>query len=295
MSTVTATDTSFYQDDGHRLAATLHARDGVAPRLAIVGCPGWGGRRTGGESAEIWRGLAARLDCVILAFDHSGSGKSEGPRDRLDPVRRVRDTRAAVTFMTVTYPALAERIAIYGSSFGGAIATVSAATDERVRALATLATFSSGEAFLREMRPYWKYVAFRERLARDRAARVLSGKSEVVDPDEIMERDPEAAEFVRGLRARETGATFRYDLVSAELLHDFDVAGPAMRLRGRPSLFMHAELDTLMPPHQSRAVAEAAGGRFVLLKGVTHHQVYAGPPLERILEESSRFLTEAVV
>ena len=294
MSAVTASDVSFYPDDGHRLAATVYAREGTAPRLAIVGCPGWGGRRTGGESSEIWRGLAARLDCVILAFDHSGAGKSEGPRDRLDPVRRVRDTRSAVTFLSVTYPALAERIAVYGSSFGGAIATVAAATDERVRALVALATFASGAQFMRDQRSYWKYVAFRERLDRDRAARVLSGKSEVVDPDEIMERDPEAAEYVRGLRARETGATFRYDLVSAELLHGFDVAGPAARLRGRPSLFLHAELDTLMPPDGSRAVADAAGGRFVLLRGVTHHQVYTGAPLERILEESSSFLTQAV-
>jgi pimeloyl-ACP methyl ester carboxylesterase len=196
--------------------------------------------------------------------------------------------------MGVTYPSLAGRIAIYGSSFGGAIATVAAAADERVVALATLATFSSGEAFLREMRPYWKYVAFRERLDRDRASRVLSGKSEVVDPDEIMERDPEAAEYVRGLRARESGASFRYDLVSAELLHEFDVSGPAAALRGRPSLFMHAERDTLMPPHQSRAVADAAGGRFVLLRGVGHHDVYTGGALERVLDESTRFLTEAV-
>ena len=293
MSALATHDASFFQDDGYRLAATIYTR-ADAPRFAVVGCPGWGGRRTQGESAAIWRALAERLDCVIVAFDHSGSGASEGPRSRLDPVRRVRDVRSAVTWVAVTYPALAERVVVYGSSFGGAIATVAAATDERVRALAALATFSSGETFLREMRPYWKYVAFRERLDRDRAARVVSGRSELVDPDEIMERDPEALEYVRGLRARDAGATFQYDLASADLLLDFDVAGPAARLRGRPSLFMHAERDTLMPPHASRAVADAAGGRFVLLRGVTHHEVYAGAPLETIVDTSSRFLLEAI-
>jgi pimeloyl-ACP methyl ester carboxylesterase len=285
---------SFFQDDGHRLEGSLYQRAGVTPNLAIVGCPGWGGRRTSGESQHIWRGLAERLASAVLTFDHSGAGKSEGPRDRLDPVRRVRDTRSAITWLAERHTALADRIVLFGSSFGSGIATVAAAEDPRVRALAALATFSSGEAFLRSLRPYWQWVEFKERLAADRRVRVTTGKSEVVDPDEIMLRDPEAAAYIKSLRAREPGAGFRYDLASAEMLIEFDVVGPAARLRGRPSLFLHAERDTLMPQEQSQSVASAAGGRFVLLRGVAHHEVYAGEPLARVLDETCAFFTRAL-
>src|SRR5207244_3342681 len=127
----------------------------------------------------------------------------EGQRDRLDPVRRAREVRCAVTFLRVTFPGAAERAAIFGSSFGGAIATVAASGDPRVKALACHSTFATGDSWLREIRPYWRFVEFTRRLESDRDQRVSSGHSEVVDPDEIMERDPEAAEYVRKLFERD--------------------------------------------------------------------------------------------
>ena len=154
MSEVQVDDVSFFQDDGHRLQGSLYQRAGVEPRFAIVGCPGWGGRRTKGESAQIWRALAGRADCAILTFDHAGAGRSEGPPNRLDPNRRVQDARAAATWLAVRFPGLADRLAMFGSSFGSAIATVAAARDPRIKALVSLSVFSSGEAFLREMRRY---------------------------------------------------------------------------------------------------------------------------------------------
>jgi len=209
-------------------------------------------------------------------------------------VRRVREVRCAVTFLRVTFPSAAERAAIFGSSFGGAIATVAAAGDPRVKALACLSTFATGESWLREIRPYWRFVEFTRRLETDRDQRVVNGRSEVVDPDEIMERDPEASAYVQKLFERDRSERFRYDLVSAELLMQFNVARHAQTLRDRPTLFLHAERDTLMSPEQSRTVAEACAGRFVLLPGVTHHEVYDGGPLETVLGHLTGFYSASL-
>jgi pimeloyl-ACP methyl ester carboxylesterase len=285
---------NFYQDDGHKLEGDILLRPGVTPRVAVIFCTGWGGNRALGVNAETFAtGIADRVDAVTLNFDYSGWGASEGPRNRLDPFREVADVRCAVSYMKQRYPDLAERIVLFGISFGGGIVPVAGALDARVASVIALSGYASGERFLREQRAHWQWVEFKERLERDRLQRVVSGRSELVDPDEIMVRDPEAKAYNQKLLDQYPNRRFQLDLVSAERIMEFDVAGPAGRLRGRPSLFIHAERDLLIPWQSNAAVAEAAGGRFVLLPGIGHYHVYAGAPLIQILDHIGSFLIQS--
>jgi pimeloyl-ACP methyl ester carboxylesterase len=284
----------FYQDDGYKLEGDLYMRPGAMPRTGLIFCTGWGGTRAlGSIGATFATGIADRVDAVTLNFDYSGWGGSEGPRNRLDPFREVSDVRGAVSYLKQRFPELAGRIVLFGISFGGGIVPVAGAQDARVAGVITLSGYESGERFLRDQRAHWQWVEFKERLERDRLRRVVSGKSELVDPDEIMVRDPEATAYNQQLLAQYPSRRFRLDLISAERILEFDVAGPAAQLRRRPSLFIHAERDLLIPWESNRAVAEAAGGRFVLLPGIGHYEVYTGEPLIQILDHIAGFLIQS--
>jgi pimeloyl-ACP methyl ester carboxylesterase len=284
----------FFQDDGYRMEADVLVRPGATPTSVTIFCNGWGGTRGMGTNPRLFAtGLTDRLDTLFLNIDYSGFGGSEGPRGRLDPFREVQDVRCAVSYVVQRYPDLAGRIVLFGISFGGGIVPVAGGTDERVAAVVALSGYASGERFLRDQRAWWQWVEFRERLERDRLQRVVSGQSERVDPNEVMIRDPEALAYNRMLMEQHPELRWEIDLVSAERILEFDVAGPAAGLRGRPSLFIHSERDLLIPWESNEVVADAAGGRFVLLPKIGHYDVYAGQPLIDVLDHIAGFLAVA--
>jgi pimeloyl-ACP methyl ester carboxylesterase len=284
----------FYQDDGYRMEADVLQRPGVTPKCVVIFCNGWGGTRGMGDNPRLFAtGLSERLDILYMNIDYSGFGGSEGPRGRLDPFREVQDVKCAVSYAIQRWPELARRIVLYGISFGGGIVPVAGGTDPRVAAVVALSGYASGARFLRDQRPWWQWVEWKERLERDRLQRVVSGKSELVDPNEVMIRDPEALAYNKMLLEQFPQLRWQIDLVSAERIMEFDVAGPAQGLRGRPSLFIHSERDLLIPWESNKEVADAAGGRFVLLPKIGHYEVYAGQPLIDVLDHIAGFLTEA--
>jgi pimeloyl-ACP methyl ester carboxylesterase len=291
---LTPTETvHFYQDDGYRLEADILVRAGVKPKTVIVFCNGWGGTRSLANNAAVFAtGLSDRIDTLFFNFDYSGWGGSEGPRNRLDPFREVGDVRSAVSYVTQRFPELAHRIILYGISFGGGVVAVAGAEDPRVSAVVALSGYASGERFLRDQRAYWQWVEFNERLERDRLQRAAGGKSELVDPNEIMIRDPEAMAYNQMLLDQYPDRRWQLDLVSADRIVEFEVASKAHRLRGRPSLFIHSERDLLIPWRSNKAVADAAEGTFVLLPKIGHYEVYDGQPLVDVLDHIAGFLIE---
>jgi pimeloyl-ACP methyl ester carboxylesterase len=259
----------------------------------IVFCHGWGGHRLLGNNHNLFAtGLLDRLEALFFIADYSGFGGSEGPRGRLDPFREVLDVRSTVSYISQRYPELADRIILYGISFGGGIVPVAGGTDPRVAAVVALSGYASGARFLRDQRPWWQWVEWKELLERDRLERVVSGRSRMMDPNDVMIRDPEAMAYNREMMAKQPELRWEIDLVSADRIMEYDVAGPARGLQGRPSLFMHAERDLLIPWESNKETADAAGGRWILLPRVGHYEVYAGQPLIDVLDHIAGFLTE---
>jgi pimeloyl-ACP methyl ester carboxylesterase len=290
---VRATPVSFFQDDGQRLDAEVYSALDV-PSLAIAICNGWGGTR-GTLVPGVAIGLAERLPAVVMAFDYSGWGSSEGRRERLDPEQEVADTRCAVSWLIQAFPNVVCRIGLFGLSFGGAVATIAAARDERVNALVAVPTSASGERLMREQREHWRYVELVETIAADRLERVVDGRSRRVDPDWISIRDATSTAFVRKLAESDPSRHFDLDLVSAERIHEMAPDREAARLRGRPSLFVAMGRDLRTPVQQCRDVAGIAGGRFVEVPGLGHYDVYATERLAWLLDLTAGFFREALL
>jgi fermentation-respiration switch protein FrsA (DUF1100 family) len=84
------------------------------------------------------------------------------------------------------------------------------------------------------------------------------------------------------------------DVATADRLAAFCPLVDAPRLRGRPALFVHCELDHFIPAWHSTALAAAAGGRSLILRGYGHYAIYDGEPREVLYRNAVEFYRLAV-
>lgn len=118
--------------------------------------------------------LFADAGYVTLAIDYRHFGGSEGtPRHRLYPLSEVEDFRSAIDWLERQPGVDPERIGIWGTSFGGGIATYAAAHDIRVRACVAQAPILDGDFWIRSLNRESEYVAIREYLIEARRKRAM--------------------------------------------------------------------------------------------------------------------------
>lgn len=216
----------------------------------------------------------AEAGFVALTFDYRGFGESEGQAGRLIPLEQVEDARNAITFLGSRPDVDSSRIGVFGTSFGGGIAIAVAALDGRAKAVVSSMPVCDGERWLRGMRPYWDWVQFLNRLEADRASRVLTGASELVDRAVIAPPDP-AAQRTHGKQSPRP----QLRLESAEAILEFKPEDLVERVSPCPLLMIIAAEDTRVPPEVSLPTFERAREpkTLTILDGVEHHAVYELP------------------
>src|SRR5437868_11231181 len=121
---------------GLRLAGVVHIPDGVAAgerRAAFLVLYGFGSNK---NSQNVLRPAKVLNDLgyVTLRFDMRGCGESEGEHGRVICLEQVEDTRAALQYLLTREEVRAERIAVFGHSFGAAVAIYSAGVEPRMAA-----------------------------------------------------------------------------------------------------------------------------------------------------------------
>lgn len=279
---------SFYSDR-LRIAALLHAPSpgSGAPRPAIVMVQGMVGRKELFGFPRIAERFNA-LGYVALTFDYRGVGESEGERGRLFPLELVKDVRSAVDFLGQQPGVDPGRIALWGTSFGGAAAPFAAAIDARVCAAVSIAGFGDGERWLLAGRSPGERVELERRIAADRRQRVLSGKSQLVEPSELFAPDAKTAEVRARVVCAPSGTDARtppVTLESVERILEFRPGDVVERIAPRPVLFIAAERDIVTPvdgiADMERRAREPK--RFEIMPGITHYEIYEEPHIGRII------------
>ena len=274
---------------GTRIAADLYLPDVPTPAPAVAVCHGFGSIRKywvndiAAELAE--RGVAA------LIFDYRGFGESGGKRDQIIPLDQVQDARAAVGFLAAHEAIDPGRLGLYGVSFGGAVATYAAAVDSRIRATVCAVGIADGYGWLKTLRRQWEWLEFEKRVAMDRQRRVLTGESELVDPGEIILRDPESAELAAQLDADFPERSYRLTLESADAIMEFRPIDVVARIAPRALLLVGVEGDRLTPSEDTLDLFERAGDPkdLIMLRGVTHHDVYQPDRLRDLIDRAAAF------
>ena len=279
------TPVSFYSE-GLKLVGDVYAPDDLRPgerRAGIVLCHGYTGVK------DIYLPDNARAlnaaGYVALTFDYKGWGDSEGPRSRLAPYSRVADVQAALTFLGGQPGVDAERLGIYGTSYGGATVVWVGAVDPRARCVVSVVGIGNGARWMRSVRRPDEWHDLLERSRRDRVKRTLEGESELVDREEILLPDRQSAELAAAARRNHPAAVSRIPLEYVDDTLEFNPEWVVDKIAPRPILFVTTDNDRLVPPEESAALYARAGEpkRLVVLKGYGHYEVYAEPAFGEVM------------
>ena len=285
----------YFSGPGYSLSAVLSipdSHDGSQPHPGVILCQGYAGLKEG-----LMPQVAERLSnegYVTLRFDYRGFGESEGPRHRLIPLEQIEDIRNGLTYLGTRDEVDPERLAIWGTSFGGAHATYVAAVDDRVQCIVSVVGVGDGERWLRCLRREWEWQKFLNELEEDRDQRVRTGQSRRVHPYHIMETTPEGWEFWKEtVAANPVRGEVEMPLECADAIIEYKPETVAHEMTS-PALYVSAELDALTPLDEQLALYDFSPEpkRHVIMPDVDHHGIYKEPHLGRLLDLSVDWFNE---
>jgi fermentation-respiration switch protein FrsA (DUF1100 family) len=213
---------------------------------------------------------------AAFIFDYRGFGESEGQKNRLISRERDEDIINATTFLGLQPEIDANRIALFGISYGGANVISTGAADSRTKAIVSVVGFGDGDRWLRNSRRLWEYWALRKRIDKDRERRVLTGSSEYVDTYEILVPTPAEEKFYSGggqIAALKT----ELPLETADDILSYKPEAVAHLIAPRPVLIIGAELDYLTGFEECLSLYEKAREpkQVHILPGISHYETYS--------------------
>ena len=241
---------------GLELSGAVHVPRGMRAserRAGFLVLHGFGSNKTSSNTMQPTRVLG-ELGYVVLRFDMRGCGDSGGERGRVICLEQVEDTRNAVTFLAA-HPAVdPQRIAVIGSSFGGAVAVYAAGVDERLAAVISNGGWGDGERKFRgQHRSPQEWARFTDMLRQGREHRARTGKSLMVPRYDIVPIPP----HLRGNLAADSIQSFPAE--TAQSMLEFRADDVVGRIAPRPLLLLHAANDSVTPTEQSIELFKRAG------------------------------------
>ena len=233
---------------GLKLSGTVRVPDGVKAgekRSAFLVLHGFGSNKSSGNVMSPTKVLG-ELGYVTLGFDMRGCGDSEGEFGRVICLEQVEDTRSALTFLQ-KHPAVhPDRIAVIGSSFGGAVSVYAGGVDERIAAVISNGGWGDGERKFRgQHKSPEEWARFTKMLADGREHRARTGKSLMVPRYDIVPIPP----HLRNNLAQ--NSIHEFPAETAQSMFDFRADDVVGKIAPRPLLLLHSSVDTVTPTEQS--------------------------------------------
>lgn len=275
-----------FYSHGVRCSALLWEPEGVTgPAPGVVLCHGFRGIKE--WSLPDFAADFARRGYAALVIDYRGFGESDGQRGRLIPDEQVEDIRNGVTFLAVQPFVDPERLAVYGTSFGGANVIQAAALDKRIRATVCQVGFGS------TARVFGNAVDhLHPRLDADRAERVVTGVSATIDPGELLNNPQSNAAFAV-MEKRFPQLRQRFPLEAIERILEFVPERFVGEIAPRAVLFLGAANDAATPIEETYRLYEAANEpKRLETFDITHYEIYDSPHRERAVALADEFFTE---
>lgn len=286
------TQTAF-DSAGARCAGVLFRPEGASGDVpAVVLGHGFGALKEGRLDAYAQRFAAAGF--AAMTFDYRHFGESEGqPRQVVDIRGQQADWRAAIAHARGLEGIDPDRVAAWGSSFGGGHAICTAAQDQRLAAAVAQVPFTSGLATLREIEP--RRVAWLTTQGLIDRAGAIAGREAHTIPTvgpagtmAAMTAD-DAAEGYAGMYPE--GFDWRNE-VAARVMLTFALYEPVRRAAkvACPLLVQAGTDDHITPPGPSIRAAERAPRGELITYPLKHFEIYVGAPFERAVDDQVEFL-----
>jgi len=269
-------DLTFYSG-GLKLVGTLYAPDNLRPGdecPTVLFCHGLRANRK--VIAPDFARAFVKEGYATFVFDYRGFGESDGQKNRLISKERDEDIINATTFAGMQPEIDADRIALFGISYGGANVISAGAADPRTKAIISIVGFGDGDRWARNSRRLWEYWALRKRVEKDRERRVLTGRSEYVDTYEILVPTPAEEKFYSGGGAIASLKT-ELPLETADDILSYKPEAVVHQIAPRPLLVIGAELDYLTGFEECASLYEKAcePKRLHIIPGISHYETYS--------------------
>ncbi len=260
---------------------------GKAP--AVVLCQGFSGTKEVLLPAYAVR-LAER-GFAALTFDYRGFGESEGERGRLVPVEQMADIRNAITYLQTLEEIDPERIALWGSSFGGANAIRVAALDKRVKTLIAQLTFASGKRMVTGKMNAEDLEKLEATVKKVRERAVTQNKLLRLNPDQII-TDEDSKTFFADMVKRHPNLSVKIPFLTLQHIIEHNPEDDIAKVEC-PTLIIAADQDIVCPPEESKILFERAREpkKLVILEGCRHYEAYEGALLEKGVSEIVQWLS----
>ncbi|MBF7729521.1 alpha/beta hydrolase [Pseudomonas sp. N040] len=137
---------------GSRCIADFYRPLGPGPFPVVVMAHGLGGTRKMRLPAFAERFVAAGYACLVFDYRHFGDSEGE-PRQLLDIKRQLEDWKAAIAHVRRMDDVDPDRLALWGTSFGGGHVLTIAAEDAKVAAVISQCPFTDGLASILATEP----------------------------------------------------------------------------------------------------------------------------------------------
>lgn len=211
-----------------------------------------------------------------LDFFHRGFGDSEGIRLRNNPWEQVADAISALIYMQQRSEVDANRIGLYGTSFGGSVAIQAAAQDTGFKCVVSVGSPANVGRSFKSKRTYGEWLDWEDELKLDRIQRVLTGKSKRVTYGELVPSGRAERDAIQTMYKTAEGYPEGYPMESYDLGTVFVPEKNAHKISPRASLFIHADRDTMVPLSEAESFYAHAREpkKLIVLPNATHVDVY---------------------
>ena len=274
-----------FDSAGLTIAGHLYIPDEPSgPRPAIVVSHPAGGVKE--QAAGSYASQLAERGFVTLAYDAAHQGESAGlPRGLEDPAQRIEDVKAAVSFLTTRDEVDPERIGALGICASGGYVVSAAATDQRIKAVATVSAADIGRQFRQGAEDDQDPAIVQGLLAAASAARTAEARGTVPATFAIFPPDEQAAraggqhvfdgwEYYCTDRAQHPRSAKEFTLNSVDRIVTFDPFRFIGLIAPRP-LLMIAGTEAVTK-HMTTEAFERAGEpkRLQWIDGASHVDLY---------------------
>jgi pimeloyl-ACP methyl ester carboxylesterase len=242
------------------------------------------------------RFCAAGYACLVFDYRHFGASGGE-PRQLLDIDRQLADWRAALAYVRTREEIDRSRIVVWGTSFGGGHAIVTAAGDGEVAAAISQCPFTDGfaSALTNGPRTSVKVTA----LALRDTVGALAGRPPTMvalagpSGSAALMSAPDAEPGYHALMP--DGLAFRNEVAArvALAISRHRPGRQAARVRC-PILFCICEGDSVAPAKATKRHARNAPRGEIRLYPEGHFEIYVGAAFERVVADQLAFLAKHV-
>ena len=276
-------------------AAWLY-RPAAAPAPLVILGHGLGAVREMRLDAFAERFCAAGFAALVFTYRHFGDSGGE-PRQLLDISSQLDDWAAALRYARSLDDVRTDRIALWGSSFGGGHVLEAGARDGGVAAVVSQCPFTDGLASLRATGPR-AAARIAVRALRDDLAH-LAGRGPIRIPtagppgSTALMTAPDAVAGVEALtRGLDVDSTVAARVGSR--IGPYRPGRALKRLRA-PALLCVCDHDSVAPA--KAALRHAARGNDVEVRrySIGHFEIYFGEPFERAVADQTEFLKRHLI